>query len=231
MNDKVKFHNMTKPTKFRRLKMMKQFIVLWCKALRELIQYSFNNILYHLKILKRYSYRDNVEMAIPAPHDLEIKSVTSQYFGGNVIMQLISSKDIDIDYFYREKKDGSKKITLSLKDHIDEKLFVDCHLDNIHIKVGDLWYDVDNLPVFKVASIIKPEPVEFTNLDFIEKPTEPKVVEYDITKLRTLRHRLFLGYDITLSDISMVMYNYYYDCSCGEFEKHLNNLTLSDILK
>lgn len=230
MNDKMKFYEMTKPMKFRRLKLAKKYVNHWCKALRELIQYSFNNILYHLKILKRYSYRDNMEMVIPAPHDLKMKSITSDYFGGNVIMQLISSKDIDVDYFYREKKDGSRKITLCLKDHTEERLFVDSHLDNIHIKVGDQWYDVEHLPVFKVASIIKPEPVEFTNLEFIEKPTEPKVVEYDIMKLRTLRHRLLLG-TMSLSDISKAMYDYYYDCSCGEFEKHLNTLELADILR
>lgn len=229
MSEKARFHEMTKPMKFRRLKMVKQVTVLWCKALRERIIYLTNYSLYKLNILKRYSYRDNVEMVIPAPHDLKMKIITSQYFGGNVIMQLISSKDIDIDYFYREKKDGSRKITFCLKDHTEERLFVDSHLDCIHIKVGDNWYDVDHLPVFKVASIIKTEPVSFTNFDFIEKPTEPRVVEYDIMKLRTLRHRLLLGY-LSITDISEVMYKYYYDCSCSEFEKHLNTLTLADIL-
>lgn len=229
MSEKARFHEMTKPMKFRRLKLAKKYINHWCKALRERIVYSFNYLLYKLKILKRYTYRDNVEQVIPSPY-FKTKSITSKYFGGNVIMQLISSKDIDLDYFYYEKKDGSRKITLSLKDHTEERLFVDSHLESIHIKVGDQWYDVEHLPVFKVASIIEPEPVKFTNLEFIEKPTEPKVVEYDIMKLRTLRHRLLLG-TMSLSDISKAMYDYYYDCSCGEFEKHLNTLELADILR
>lgn len=230
MSEKVRFYNMTKPIKFRRIKMLKQMTVLWCEGVRELILYKFNYLLYKLNILKRYSYRDNVEKVIPAPFSLKEKSITSQYFGGIVKMQLISLRDIDIDYFYYERKDGSRNITLRLKDHADEKLFLDSHLDNIHIKVGDQWYDVSHLPVFKMASIVNPEPVAFINKSYIEKPIESKVVEYDIMKLKTLHHRLLLGY-LSLGDISKAMYNYYYECACGEFEKHLNSLTLADIMR
>lgn len=230
MSEKVRFYNMTKPVKFRKLKLIFKSLGLTYEVGKERTIYRFNYLLYKLNILKRYSYRDNVEKVIPSPFSLKEKNITSQYFGGIVKMQLISLRDIDIDYFYYERKDGSRKITLRLKDHADEKLFLDSHLDNIHIKVGDQWYDVSHLPVFKMASLVNPEPVAFINKSYIEKPIEPKVVEYDIMKLKTLHHRLLLGY-LSLGDISKAMCNYYYECACGEFEKHLNSLTLADIMR
>ena len=230
MNDKMKFHEMTKPMKFRRLKMAKQIITDWFVALRDVTRYNFNYLLYKLNILKRYTYRDVVEMEVTSHHILEEKEIQTDYFGGTVKMKLISSLDIDVDYFFYKKRNGGMKITLLLRDSKEETLFTVTHLENIHVKVADQWYNVDNLPVFKVAPILKPEPVEFVDASFIERPTEPRIVEYDIFKVKTYYHKLLVG-KMSPEDITEAMYKFYYECSRKELEKIFSRLTLMDIMK
>lgn len=229
MSELERFHNMTKPIKFRKLKMVKQFVSDWCKAQRERIKYLFNYLLYKLNILKRYSYRDIVERVVSSPNNLRDR-ITTDFVNGVVRMKVISSLDINIDYFYYEKKDGSKKITLTLKDHREETLFAVSYLDDISLKVHDQWYYVDNLPTFKIHSLIKPKPIEFVDSSFIDKPIEPRVIEFDVFRLKTFHHKLMIG-KMSLSDVSEVMYNYYYECSRDGLQKELGKLTLMDIMK
>lgn len=227
MGEKVRFYNMTKPVKFRRIKIIKQMVVLWCGGVRERIIYFFNYILYKLNILKRYSYRDNVVKVLPLPYELKEKSVTCENFGGLIKMQLVSHNNIDLDYFYFQKKDGSKKITLSLKDKDEQRMFVESHLENIHIKVGK-WFSVDHLPVFKVVYRDTNELTSYSGSENT-KPVEVKTVEYDISKLKNLCYKSILG-SLTVDDISEEMLNYYYECSCREFKEYLNTLTLHDLM-
>ena len=230
MNDKMKFHEMTKPMKFRRLKMAKQIITDWIEGLRDFTKYNFNYLLYKLNILKRYTYRDTVERIVTPPHILEEEEIQTDYFGGTVKMKLISSLDIDVDYFFYKKRNGGMKITLLLKDSKEETLFTVSHLEDIHIKVADQWHNVDHLPVFKMASIIKPKPVEFVDASFLERPTEFRVIEYDIFKVKTYFHKLLVG-KMSPEDITEAMYKFYYECSRKELERIFSRLTLMDIMK
>lgn len=235
MNDKVKFHNMTKPIKFRRLKQMKTMTVLWCKALRERTIYLFNYLLYKLKILKRYSYRDKVAKVIstsniPLP---ELKEVISKYVKGIVMMRPVSETDIDIDYFYRERRDGSRKITLWVKNEKTSRIFVDSYLKNICLKVGDKWYDVDRLPVFK-ATILEEDilPKHFNENEPL-RPVEVKTVSYDTAPLKKLRHRSLIQMcstdDFNISFSEKVL-EYYYVQSYEAFVDTLNKINLEDLI-
>lgn len=226
MSEKVRFYNMTKPVKFRRIKMIKQMIVLWCGGVRERIIYFFNYILYKLNILKRYSYRDNVEKVLPLPYELKERSVICNSFGGLIKMQLVSHNSIDLDYFYFQKKDGSRKITLSLRDKNESRMFVESHLENIHIKAGT-WFSVDHLPVFKMTYHTN-EHIPYSGSENT-KPVEVETVEFDINKLKNLCYKSVLG-SLTVDDISEEMLNYYYECSCREFKEYLNTLTLHDLM-
>ena len=235
MNDKVRFHNMTKPIKFRRLKQMKMMTVLWCKALRERTIYLFNYLLYKLKILKRYSYRDKVAKVIstsniPLP---ELKEVISKYVKGIVMMRPVSETDIDIDYFYRERRDGSRKITLWVKNEKATRIFVDSYLKNICLRVGDKWYDVDKLPVFK-ATILSEDilPKHFNENESL-RPVEVKTVSYDTAPLRKLRHRSLIqkcstdDFNIPFSEKVL---EYYYVQSYEAFVDALNKINLEDLI-
>ena len=226
MSEKTRFYNMTKPVRFRRLKQAKMMIVLWCKALRERIIYFFNYILYKLHILKRYSYRDNVVQAIPLPYSINPKEVITDHFRGVVSMSLMQDKYIDLDYFYREKK-GDKKVTLYLKNEEKTRLYLESHLTDIGIRVKN-WYSVNSLPVFKV-SVLDPEVKPFT----VEKTLEPmdyQTVTYNTSYLKNLTHKSIVGVDMNVEDISEAMVKYYYDYAVDEFKKHLNNISLQDLI-
>ena len=226
MSEKTRFYNMTKPVRFRRLKQVKMMIVLWCKALRERIIYFFNYILYKLHILKRYSYRDNVVQAIPLPYSINPKEVITDHFRGVVSMSLMQDKYIDLDYFYREKK-GDKKVTLYLKNEEKTRLYLESHLTDIGIRVKN-WYSVNSLPVFKV-SVLDPEVKPFT----VEKTLEPmdyQTVTYNTGYLKNLTHKSIVGVDMNVEDVSEAMVKYYYDYAVDEFKKHLNNISLQDLI-
>ena len=226
MSEKTRFYNMTKPVRFRRLKQAKMMIVLWCKALRERIIYFFNYILYKLHILKRYSYRDNVVQAIPLPYSINPKEVITDHFRGVVSMSLMQDKYIDLDYFYREKK-GDKKVTLYLKNEEKTRLYLESHLNDIGIRVKN-WYSVDSLPVFKV-SVLDPEVKPFT----VEKTLEPmdyQTVTYNTGYLKNLTHKSIVGVDMNVEDVSEAMVKYYYDYAVDEFKKHLNSISLQDLI-
>ena len=227
MSEKVRFYNMTKPVKFRKLKLIFKSLGLTYEVGKERTIYRFNYILYKLNILKRYSYRDNVVKVLPLPYELKEKSVTCENFGGLIKMQLVSHNNIDLDYFYFQKKDGSKKITLSLKDKDEQRMFVESHLENIHIKVGK-WFNVDHLPVFKVVYQDTNGLTSYSGSE-ITKPVEVKMIEYNISKLKNLCYKSILG-SLTVDDISEEMLNYYYECSCREFKEYLNTLTLHDLM-
>ena len=226
MSEKVRFYNMTKPVKFRRIKMIKQMIVLWYGGVRERIIYFFNYILYKLHILKRYSYRDNVVQAIPLPYSINPKEVITDHFRGVVSMSLMQDKYIDLDYFYREKK-GDKKVTLYLKNEEKTRLYLESHLNDIGIRVKN-WYSVDSLPVFKV-SVLDPEVKPFT----VEKTLEPmdyQTVTYNTGYLKNLTHKSIVGVDMNVEDVSEAMVKYYYDYAVDEFKKHLNSISLQDLI-
>ena len=226
MSEKARFYNMTKPIRFRRLRQVKMMIVLWCRAVRERIIYFFNYVLYKLHILQRYSYRDNVVQAVPLPYPIKPKEVITDHFRGVVSMSLMQDKDIDLDYFYREKN-GDKKITLYLKNKEKTSLYLESHLTDIGIRVKN-WYSVNSLPVFKV-SVLDPEVKPFT----IEKTLEAldyQTVTYNTGYLKNLTHRSIVGIDMNVEDVSEAMIKYYYDYAVEEFKKHLNSISLQDLI-
>lgn len=228
MSEKARFHEMTKPMKFRRFKMVKQYIVLWYKAVRERIKYFFNYILYKLNILKRYSYRDMTEQVFSLPYNVKTRTIETGTFRCTVVMRVIKETFYDMDYFYRQKKNGSKKITLWVKNEEDSKLFVDSHLEDICLKISDKWYEPNNLPILKVAVMGKP-PVAFEpskSLDSVGYET----VSYDLVPLKTLRFRSLLG-KLNLSDVSEPMIYYYYEYACGEFTNKLKSMSLHDLMR
>ena len=220
MSDKTKFHRMTKPIKFRKVRLVLQTIVLWLSAQRERIIYLFNYLLYKLNILQRYSYRDNVEKVYPLPNP-EITTVETRYFKGDVIMNATKVTSIDRDYFYRVKKDGSKKTTLTLKDEEKTQVFLDSHLENICIMIAGKWYQANHMPTIKaVNSILSDDPFDYE--------VEFKTVEYDLTPLRSLRMRDMIDV-VRVEHMSGAIFYYHYEKACCQFKYSLDRMDLSDL--
>lgn len=218
---------MTKPMKFRRLKMLKNCAVLWYRVQRSRVLYLFNYLLYKLKILKRYSYRDSVEKSVPFPHKITEMGVESECFRGIVEAQLIVVKDIALDYFYREKKDGSKKTTYTVVDYCEERLYMESHLRDIHIGINNVWFDTNNMPTFK--SYIKPELKPFNP----EKPLEEvkcDTICFDLTKVKALYCKYYIGH-LEISEVSREMLKFYYEDSCNQFRRKLNTIKLEDLTR
>ena len=219
MSDKTKFYKMTKPIKFRKLRLVFMTIVLWCKAQRERILYLFNYLLYKMNILQRYSYRDNVEQAYPHPSP-ESTMVTSKYFRAIVGMGVTQETSIHQDYFYRLKKDGTKKITYTVIDEEKHRLFLESYLFGIELNIADSWRLADCMPIMKVYIGQAHNPIKNT-MDY-------KTVEYDLTPLRSLRIKDIIG-DMKLEELTRPVYLYYYETSCRRFAEKLNTMSLADL--
>lgn len=219
MSDKTKFYKMTKPIKFRKIRLVFMTIVLWCKAQRERILYLFNYLLYKLNILQRYIYRDNVEKAYPSPFP-EDTMVASKYFRAKVGMGVTEETTIHQDYFYRMKKDGTKKITYKVVDEEKHRLFLESYLFGIELNIADHWRFADCMPIMKVYIGQAPNPI--TNM------MDYKTIEYDLTPLRTLRIKDIIG-DMKFEELTRPVYHYYYEITCRRFAEKLNTMSLADL--
>ncbi len=234
MSDKLKFYKMTKPIKFRRLKLVygvgkERFIYLY-KYIIKGINYLINSLLYKLNILERYSYKDCVVQSLALPYELSEKTIeVKKTFRGVVHMFLEKTTYYDIDYYYYLKKNGDRKITYHIKNVEDCKLCLVSHLRDVEVQIVDKWYRVNNLPILKVAKLCDyPTPIGDINTPL--KPPKYETVEYDLTPLKNLRFKVVLGY-IKETEISDTMQRYYYDFSCGKFEEKLKTMSLKSIMK
>lgn len=230
MSEKAKFHNMTKPIRFRWLKLAKQIFADWCWSFRDVITYNFNYLLYKLNILKRYSYRDMVEQVISLDHKHpKLQVAKSDTFKGVVKMCLINETHYDIDYFYRQKKNGEKKITLTLKNEEENRVFFESHLEDVCLFINDRWYEPYNLPTLKVATFQPPKASFCGREDVLLNPVEYDTVTYDLLPIKTLKFQSFVG-KMQLSDVSEPMIHYYYNIACEGFIKKLNSMNIHDLM-
>lgn len=233
MSDKTRFYRMTKPVRFRKLKQIFRTIRFTYGVGKErisyLIKYRFNYILYKLNIYKRYTYRDKSEKVLLSPPytTFHIRSVQTKYFRGLVSMHLVEVTNIDTDYFYRERNDGSRKIIMYVKNVETKSMYAESHLINICINVDGKWFNTtNNLPTFVVHNMNRLKTfIPYTNKD------DNHTFTYDIEKLRKLKHTSFLGTNITEDDISESMQKYYYGLAYENLHKELDSLSLKDLMK
>lgn len=227
MSDKTRFYRMTRPIRFRRLKLLFKSIGLTYEVGKKRIKYLFNYLLYKLNILKRYSYRTNTEQVYPLEHYLKLKHIQTENFAGTAIMNLVLVSDIDTDYFYKEKN-GKKIITYVVKDEEKFSLFSSTTLRDIAINVNGKFHLIDCLPTLKVA--LAPPKTIFGEAP--DRPTELKykTVTYDTRILRHLCHKMLLGVCMKPEDLSEPVARYYYEYSCREIEEYLGNILLSSLI-
>jgi len=212
IEDYRKFDSMTRPVKFRWLKMLRQGLH------RDVIQYKVYNILYKLHLLKRYSYRTVDEGNFSAP-DFKPRTVETEYFSGTVMCKLSEVTHIEQDYFYKEKN-GVKKIIYTIKDDTNVQKIMTCYLDNVCMKLGTKLYLADQLPTVKVAVI-----ADFMNSRFDESVKIPQYEEvtYDLSPIKKLRSRTILN-SFNPDEVTFTYTN-----QCIEFKRAMDKFTLKDL--
>ena len=228
------FYSITKPIRFRKLKLFRNYVKDWCVALRDLIKYNYYNILYKLNIIMRYSYRDDVEKVHSLPQSIEEPKVATKLVRADVKSSLIEDRDIHIDYFYKLTRDGHAKRLYTIVDRTEIKTYVVSRLENIQVKV-DKWYDIHKLPILKVSYLkkyTKPSWIDENRVEFVHRtmPTY-STLTIDTRKLLNLHRKILV--DINHSSFRKEHNRLLYQ-NCAEangmmIEKYLNTLTLRDL--
>lgn len=220
--DMKKFEEMTKPMRFRKARLFFQSVGLTYEVGKDKINYLFNYILYKLHIYKRYNYRDKVVKELPCPVFIKPRSIKTDCLEVRVDMTFEMVTHLDQDYFYREKKDGNKKITYIIKNEETHSLFSIGTLKDITLIISGKEYYVDHLPTFKYAVLVgKPDsPPEFV---------EYKTMTFDVAYLKNLVVKYLVANDSLMNGVSESMVKYFYDCTCDTFKEGLENVTLRDL--
>ena len=116
MSDLSRFNKMTKPLKFRRLKIIQRYLKsLATRTITSVIN-GYYNILYKLHIYNRYSYRDMADRTISSPFSLPHNFVGDNVFSATVGMDFIERHLVFRDYFYKKYKNGKERIVYKVID-------------------------------------------------------------------------------------------------------------------
>lgn len=231
MSELQRFYTMTKPPKHRRLKLIKLRIDTWVRRMRERITYLYYMSLYKLKILKRFSYRTDDEDFIPLPHNYSLARVKAGCVSASIEAKLSVTVLIDLDYLYKENKDGSKKIVHYFKSVGIKQYAMVCNIyeDTLALLIDGREFIIKNgLPVFRHAVLPPLNCKVFDGSDYTKK-VEYETVEYDIRPLRALRYKHILSGVECVEDLTYSMQRYYYDFVCERFKEELSRVTLESL--
>ena len=220
MSDKTRFYSMTKPIKFRRFKMIKNCLG---EVISSVIKYNYYIILYKLKIIKRYSYRDEgVRHIEPAFKAINFKVISTKHFKGLLVANVEEEYHIDMDYFYKLNKEGKKVIKYVVKDVEEKKFMLTSHLRSLHLRVeGSEWYDVHNLPKFKMVILDGSSATSAKPLN--------RTVTYDLLKLKKLSYTSVLNINSAEGENVEEEIDYTYNSHVEKFKNILNGIQLSSL--
>lgn len=235
MNDKLKFHHMTRPIKFRRLR-------LFCKSVGHSYEvgvdkskYLFNYLLYKLNILKRYTHNTHEDIWRPTIRGIvsEVyeKPIKSKCFTGILQSSLVDELEAKVDYFYYIDKRGLKHITYTVCNWEKHLYKMRTSFIKPGLIIDGKEYVYGDTPkivrTFKQPKI-KPERFDENKIVGNIKMPEPEVIQYDLTKLLNLCYERVLGDNAEL-DVSYATVQHSLFEAQQEFQKYLNTLTLRDI--
>lgn len=236
MDDKLKFHRMTRPVKFRLIKRFFQSIGHSYEVGVEKSKYLFNYLLYKLNILKRYTNNTHETIWRPTINGQLVEvyksPIKTEHFTGVLKSTLIDELESDVDYFYYIDRKGLKHVTYTVSNWERHLYKVQTSLVKPGLVIDGKEYVYGDTPKivrsFKYPDVL-PEPFkEMDNAWDRLKMPEPEVIQYDLTKLLNLRYEIVLGYsaelDVTYATVQHALFE-----ARNEFQKYLDTLTLKDI--
>lgn len=183
MSDKVKFHNMTKPLKFRGIRSFAKNFSYTLSNVAEGIKSLIYNILYRLNIIEKYSFSDVMRNGVP------ITIEPSSFESGCISATLeftVEHTDVVNECYYHKRGDRLKKLYVVMDNHLHE-LHITAHMTNIGIKMpdGKFQYVDEGLPVFRVH--VNDEPLKPFNESEEIQPVKYHTKKVNMRKLQSLR--------------------------------------------
>lgn len=232
MSEQLKFHRMTRPIKFRRLRLFFKSVGHSYEVGVDKCKYLFNYLLYKLNILKRYTNNTHEDIWRPTINgvlsEVYEKPIKSKHFTGVLQSSLVDELEAKVDYFYYIDKRGLKHITYTVCNWERHLYKMRTSFIKPGLVIDGKEYVYGEVPKI-VQQFIKPEiPKAFGGeLKSLEK-VKPQVVEYDLSKLLNLAYERILG-DSAELDVSYATVQHSLLEAQQEFQKYLDNLTLKDI--
>ena len=181
MKDKElkEFYKMTKPLKFRTLKMLLLWIEEYIKAVIYNIIYIYYYILYKLNIIKLYKYINNEDKVIDENNHK--MNLSCNNLRARIKIKVIKRTKTDKEYFTTKKH--FKKLFV-VEDSVIEDYYVVGSLEDISVRI-----DKEFIPLNKPVKLFAFSQGYTLNTDLIKGVTKEILVEKDfITK--TKRQRL-----------------------------------------
>lgn len=210
MSELKRFHDMTKPPKHRWLKVLKQGL----GDLSSVIKYQVYNVLYKLKIIKRFNRRDETTRQVPfSPRPCPF-SVDVALFRALAIPTVIEYRLIDEDYFYTDRK-GVKKVLHVMKQEEYIHTVMYCGLQDVSLKLGGKMYK-SKLPQIKV--------MQYDSDNFGKTSPVYRTMTYDLQKVSAIRNAHAVSNDPQEDELK-----YTYNLCVQEITKFSRTLTLKDL--
>ena len=216
VEDYRKFDKMTKPIKFRRIRMLFQTIAM-AHDIRRFKWYTF---LCKINVLKRFTFKDHLESDFHEPDNFTPRAVETDLF--RVFLQCKLGNEIDIyeDYFYKPMKDGSKKVLYVIRDEYKVTKFLICYVKDVGIKIDNKIYMCDErMPVLRFIPEMPLSSAKHPIGDRIEYIQNT----YDLSIIKKYISRTILN-TFSSEEVSVS-----YLKAMDQFYKALSKLTLKDI--
>lgn len=214
MNE-LTFNRLTKPVKFRHLK-------LWREDIRYVIKYNIYNILNKLHILGRYTYTSGGEdYGEEYPNPIGIDTAL---FSAKVVSRLYKEEYEVIDYFFTKKSikgdntpNNVKKVILDVRNNSYRcTYYLESRLVEVKVRLVGKVYDINSLPTVKVY--LPPAYSEVSPTT----PQEGRTVKYNFKDLWTLK----VSSVVSTDDIDSEEVKHYYEHSCMVLKDMLERKTL-----
>lgn len=181
MSDKVKFHNMTKPLKFRAVRRAFKNLSYSLSNVAEDIKSLIYNILYKLNIIEKYSFNDLMVQDVQVP--IKPSHFENDFLCADICFKSTHQEYINEEWYHKKGKKLDKLFVL--KDTHLHRFIINAHLENIGIKFpgSDKYYLVQRgLPTLRInVSPVRPKPFS----EEFKRP-EYEVVEVNIRELESL---------------------------------------------
>lgn len=230
MNDKLKFHRMTRPLRFRRTRLFFQSVEHTYKVGIEKSKYLFNYILYKLNILNRYTnsvitdmWRPVINGEIPEVFEREL---TTKHFVVTVRTTIVDHITVIEDYFYYVDKKGVKHKTYVVEEREQHDYVLKSSVIKPGIIIDGKQYVYGNVPIV-VQRYKKPEILPFnggysTSRFF----NNEEVIQYDLTPLINVAQETRID---CYNGVSVDTVRYLREYNEFEILKYLGTLTLRDL--